>query len=67
MGNRAAKSKYFNKKCYLCGREFYAGGQYVYKRNYPTGHVKFFCSYSCVRDFDRSREERRNKQRNAEK
>lgn len=70
MGNHAArivKHKYFNQKCYWCGKEFYAGGEYVFKRNWPAGHWKWFCSYTCVRDFDRFRAEQKEKQHNAER
>ncbi len=49
-------------KCYRCGKTFAIGSyfDYVYKiKNYDTGGHKYFCSYSCLRAFEKQQEHER--------
>ena len=48
------------RKCPQCGKMFFLDDptQWAYKR-LIKGHKKFFCSWSCVRAYDRKQEEKR--------
>lgn len=49
------------RKCSMCGRRFIAMdiSQWAYKR--MAKHMKYFCSYNCMRKYDMSLEEKRKK------
>ena len=36
------------KKCKICGKEFYASGEYAYKKR-KNSRVQYYCSWSCLR------------------
>lgn len=44
-------------KCYYCNRTFLKqiGTEYVYKMRYRTSDYKFFCSWNCLRKFQREK------------
>ena len=55
--------KFYTHKftCAYCGGVAYKTGQWVYTRLNGGGHQKFFCSYKCMRAFDKVRAEKREK------
>ena len=42
--------------CAYCEKIFYRRQQHAYKRITKTKKKKYFCSYGCVRNFDKERE-----------
>ena len=42
--------------CAYCAKIFYRRQQHAYKRITKTKKKKYFCSYGCVRNFDKERE-----------
>ena len=40
-----------DRKCAVCGKRFVWFPEWVYKRGY-TDHERFFCSYSCMRQWE---------------
>lgn len=48
------------KKCYICGKEFIAGGEYVYKKNPPqdNGRTRWYCSWSHYRQAEREEKDK---------
>ena len=49
------------KRCEQCGKKFECSVQHVYKRYKPKSRKAFvyFCSYSCLRAYDREHEKKR--------
>lgn len=47
-----------DKKCPVCGKSFFVQWptMWTYKRGAP--YPKYFCSYKCVREFDKNKEEK---------
>ena len=42
------------KKCAVCGKIFYPAPMHVYKRYFGSKyHIKWFCKYSCMLEWDR--------------
>lgn len=56
-------------KCCECGKEFFipVRADWAYKRlrklSDATDEVRYFCSWHCLREYDKKREERRRKRR----
>ncbi len=48
-------------KCEMCGKEIYGINRdtWAYKRGEAPGHYKFFCTWSCLRKYDKMKEEKR--------
>ena len=44
------------KKCAVCGKDMYAGEEWAYKRRDGKGKPKWFCSYKCMRAYDKKNE-----------
>ena len=44
------------KKCAVCGKDMYAGEEWAYKRRDGKGKPKWFCSYKCMREYDKKNE-----------
>lgn len=44
---------YESRKCPICGKEFYPSGRWAYKK---LG--KYFCSWSCLRKWEKANEEK---------
>ena len=58
----------FEKKCTICGRKFCPSAEWVYKRGSNHGYAdKMFCSYACMKKYDRILEERARKMREKRK
>lgn len=49
------------RKCYECGKTFVAMdiSQWAYRRN--DRYMRYFCSYGCMRKWDKRQEEQRKK------
>ena len=43
------------RTCPVCGREYWAGLDWVYKRGYEKS-MKYFCSWTCLRKYDQAKE-----------
>ena len=54
-------------RCPLCGTEFYARAEWVYKRGYRNHKPVYYCSYTCVTRYDREEEEKKQKRKEARK
>ena len=46
------------KKCLSCGRIFTPTNSWVFRRETKDGNVRYFCSYSCTRKYDKVQEEK---------
>ena len=48
-------------KCVNCGKTFECSVDYVYKRTKPNsrGYFNYLCSYSCLREYDKTHENKR--------
>lgn len=44
------------KKCAICGKDMYAGEDWVFKRKIGGERTKWFCSYKCMRAWDAKHE-----------
>ena len=44
-----------DKTCPMCGKEFLMKREYAYKRE-ERGKMTFFCSWHCLREYDRKHE-----------
>lgn len=44
------------RKCKICGKKFFANDEYAYKIKKGWKDVKWFCSWSCMRKFEREQE-----------
>ena len=43
------------KKCPVCGKDFIAREEWVFKRTNPKSHWPIYiCSYSCLKEFDKT-------------
>ena len=41
------------RTCKICGKKFEAAPEYVYKRKQGQGREIYFCSYTCMRTYDK--------------
>jgi hypothetical protein len=49
------------RKCKVCGKDFFANDDWVYKTTYDKGRkLIWFCSYHCKQDYIRKKEEKKN-------
>ena len=37
------------RNCPVCGKEFYASAEWVYRRGYDSKGLRWFCSWKCLR------------------
>ena len=45
--------------CPICGKEFHAGADWVYRRGYDEHHRSYFCSWKCIRLYEKQEEEKK--------
>ncbi len=42
------------KRCPLCGKEFWAGSEWVFRKtDRKTGYIKYYCSWGCIRKLEK--------------
>ena len=44
------------RKCKECGKKFFANDDYVYKHKRGPHDAKWFCSWSCMRKYEKEQE-----------
>ena len=44
----------YKRKCPVCGKRFESGVMYAYKREKRHNSYHYFCSWHCLRQFDRN-------------
>ena len=42
------------RKCHKCGKDFECRYEYAFKLSDKKKHAKWFCSYSCLRSFEKA-------------
>ena len=57
-GVSAGSFDLFPRKCKTCGKRFEAGKEYVYKIGHDKKRYKWFCSYHCMREFQKGEDKR---------
>lgn len=45
------------RECFHCGKEFIPGVKHLYKKR-EKGKVKIFCSWNCMRAFEKEKEKK---------
>lgn len=45
----AGKMEGYKKVCPICGKEFWAMSNWVYKQTYKGHNKTYYCSYKCIR------------------
>ena len=72
MGNISASRNFSGSNlcattaCYMCKKKFGRTSQHAYTRAKHVGGYIHFCSYTCMRAYDRALEETREKRKKAE-
>lgn len=55
------------RKCAICGKEFDARKEYVYKKETKNKTIKWYCSYSCYRKAEKNDKSKKNVKKNEER
>ena len=52
--NSGGARKYRAGKCFMCRKKFAYTAEHAYKRPKSKGNYGYFCSYSCMRAYDKA-------------
>ena len=55
------------KKCPVCGKEFFAGSEWVYVRGYESKTTAYICSWKCLNKFDEEKKNGSHKKKRTER
>lgn len=48
----------YKRKCPVCGKRFESGKQYAYKREHRHNNFYYFCSWHCLREYEKKGSEK---------
>lgn len=57
----------WEKKCPVCGKTFWAGSQWAYKRGYERNGYLYICSWKCLNKWDERKENGSHKKKRIER
>jgi len=50
-------------RCPICGKEFHAGADWVYRKGYEERNKTYYCSWKCLRIFEKKTEEEKTRRK----